>query len=166
MAYAQVADVLYPFPRFQTALPNNVSNAAIQSWLDTGKAEIRARFLRRNIDPDDPSTLGWTPPLTALTTDQANVLRKFNVAYAIGKFGDALFNQMNEGELKLVERAWAEWEGMSKDTDASGMELSVRSRYILGNDGVYDALFTPSAAHVQVSPSLVALRGPISIPLW
>lgn len=158
MAYCTIADVLGPFPRFQQALPNNISNASIQGWIDIGKAEIRSRFLRRGIDPDSPSTLGWNPPLITLTADQSNVLRKFNTAYGLARFGDAAFSQLNDGELKIVERAWEEWKSMSMDTDASGKELR-RSGYILGNDGAYDALFDPSAAHVQVSPLFGGMAG-------
>lgn len=153
MSYATVQDVLNPFPRFQTNLPNNVSTAAIQSWLDMGKAEIRARFLRRGLDPDAPATLGWNPPLSTLTTDQANVLRKFNAAYGIAMFGDAIFGQMSKGEIAIVERAWKMWSSMSADADGSS------SKFILGNDGSFDALFSPDAALVAIAPQFGGIAG-------
>lgn len=153
MSYATYSDVLFPFPRFQVGLPNNLSAAAIQAWLDEGKAVIRARFLRRNLDPDNPSTLGWDPPLTQLTTDQTNILRRFNKSYAIVEFGSAAYSQLNEGELKLVGTYKSIWDSMSKDTDGAS------SKYILGSDGVFDAIFTPTAAHVQVTPQFSGIAG-------
>jgi hypothetical protein len=112
VSYAAITDVLAPFPRFQQALPNNITNAAIQGWLDQGKAEIRARFLRRSIDPDVPPSLGWDPPLTVLTPDQTNVLVKFNAAYGIVWFGNAAYNQLNEGELAIVKFSTKLWQSM------------------------------------------------------
>ena len=156
-SYCQVSDVLNDWPRFIQSLPNNITNAAIQQWIDIGKAEIRARFLRRSLDPDNPSSLGWSPPLVSLTTDQANILLKFNVAYARLRFGHAAFAQMSAGELKLVTEATREWESMIGNVDATGKRVG--KEYILGNDGVYDALFTPSAAHVQVEPQFSGVAG-------
>lgn len=155
--YCQVSDALNLFPRFQADLPNNITSAAIQNWIDQGKAMIRARFLRRGLDPDNPATLGWNPPLTALTPDQANVLAKFNIAYVVGRFGDAAYSILSEGELKLVSRAWDEWNSMSSETDGVGPVAmrntsSRSSRFILGNDGLYDAIFSPNATHVQIGP--------------
>jgi len=158
VSYATVQDVLNAFPRFQTSLPNNVSNAAITSWLDMGKAEIRARFLRRGLDPDQPSTLGWNPPLTVLTTDQANVLRKFNAAYGIARFGNVIYSQLSKGEIAVIERAWKEWGSMAVDADGKS------SKFILGNDGTFDALFSPDAAIVQISPQLGGIAGAVFDP--
>ena len=157
-AYCQIADVLYAFPRFQTGLPNNISNTGIQSWIDEGKAEIRARFLRRGLDPDNPPSLGWSPPLTVLTTDQANVLRKFNVAYAIMMFGDVAMAQMSDGELGIAKRAEKFYRARGRNTDAAG-ERGKGGPWILGNDGVYDALFTPNAVTVQVGPQVGGWAG-------
>lgn len=149
------------FPRFQSNLPNNITTAAIQSWVDTGKAEIRARFLRRGLDPDSPSTLGWNPPLTQLTADQANVLLKFNAAYGIGMFMDAAYSALEEGEVSVGKRAWEVWKSMSSGTDGRDDNplLRTSAKFILGNDGVYDALFSPNAAHVSISPTFAGVAG-------
>ena len=152
-SYAQVSDVLALFPRFQVNLPLGVTNTIIQNWLNEGKAEIRSRFLRRNLDPDNPQTLGWSPPLTELTADQAAVLSKFNMAYAIVKLGMVLYTEMSEHELSIVKRFEEEWTSMIYDTDGES------KKYILSNDGVYDTLFTPTAAHVQVQPLFAGIAG-------
>ena len=150
MSYAAITDVLAPFPRFQQALPNNITNAAIQGWLDQGKAEIRARFLRRSIDPDVPPSLGWDPPLTVLTPDQTNVLVKFNAAYGIVWFGNAAYNQLNEGELAIVKFSTKLWQSMVEDVEGSGG----KGKYLLGNSGAYDALFIPDSTHVATGPQV------------
>ncbi len=80
MGYCTVDDVGALFPDFKRNALGSVSDAQIQTWIDTRAARIRSTLLLRNIDP---ATL-------VLTTDQANLLKIVNVDGAAADLADTL----------------------------------------------------------------------------
>ena len=142
MGYCSTSDVISVFPRFQADLPNGVQTPQIQSWIDQGKAEIRAKFLKRGYDPDAPATLNFNPPISVLTTDQLALLQKMNTAYGVKVLGGVLYSALTESELAVVKRFILDWQFMVEGIPAIAGTAQVASELDQGN---YDALFDQDA---------------------
>lgn len=118
----------------------SIQDSTIQAWLDDAKAEIRARFLRRGIDPDTGLTAG---------TDQANILRKLNLESGIRDLAHVL------------EYSWAK---SNLDDFGNGIRSPLGAkrfsdgRFDSITKGEYDVLFVgPTGGpvkHLDIEPEL------------
>jgi len=141
-SYCTPADVRGAFPNFNANQAGSVSDVSIQTWLNDAKAEIRARFLRRGIDPDSPA---WTAD-----TDQANILHKLNLESGIRDLAHVL------------EYSWAKqnMDGFNSETVRSplGAKRFSDGRFAAITLGEYDALFLnasgPPVQHLDPEPVL------------
>jgi hypothetical protein len=135
MAYCTVDDVCTAFPRFVRNATGSVQDTQIQGWIDDRKARIRAALVARNIDPD-----AETP-----TSDQAAFLRALNRDGAIADLGDAL-----QGGLALQP---------SEYSLAGSRRQSFERQIKEIKEGLYDALFSTLARHVEIEPLLGGIGG-------
>jgi hypothetical protein len=135
MGYCAVDDVCNAFPRFVRNAPGSIQDTDIQGWIDDRKARIRGAFLARLIDPD----------AMTLTTDQSNFLRALNRDGAIADLGDALQGNvaLQPGEYSLAGSHRQSFERQIKEI----------------KDGLYDALFSGIARHVEIEPLLGGIAG-------
>ncbi len=141
MSYCTPADVRGVFPSFQANQSGSVSDTTLQTWLDDAKAEIRARFLRRNIDPD----------ATATDPDQTNILRKLNLESGVRDLAHVLEYSWSKGNM----------EGFGDGTIRSplGAKRFSDGRFDAITKGEYDALFlnnstTTAVRHIDVEPQM------------
>lgn len=140
-SYCTPSDVRGAFPSVQPNQPDSIQDTTIQTWLDDAKAEIRARFLRRGIDPDVNITSG---------SDQANILRKLNLESGIRDLAHVL------------EYTWAKgnMEGFGDGTIRSplGAKRFSDGRFDSITKGEYDALFLAATStpvqHLDPEPAL------------
>jgi hypothetical protein len=135
MSYCTVDDVCTAFPRFVRNAPGSIQDTDIQGWIDDRKARIRGAFLARLIDPD----------AMTLTADQSNFLRALNRDGAIADLGDALQGNiaLQPGEYSLAGSHRQSFERQIKEI----------------KDGLYDALFSGIARHVEIEPLLGGMAG-------
>lgn len=141
-SYCNPTDVRNAFPSFQGNQSGSIADTTIQTWLDDAKAEIRARFLRRAIDPDNPSWIAGT--------DQANILHKLNLESGIRDLAHVL------------EYSWAKqnMDGFNTETVRSplGAKRFSDGRFAAITLGEYDALFLNASGtpvqHLDVQPAL------------
>ncbi len=135
MSYCTVDDVCTAFPRFARNAANSIQDTQIQDWIDDRKARIRGAFLARLIDPD---TL-------ALTADAANFLRALNRDGAIADLGDAL-----QGDVTLQPGEYSLAGAHRQSFERQINEIK---------QGLYDALFSGLARHVEIEPLLGGTAG-------
>jgi hypothetical protein len=135
MSYCTVDDVCTAFPRFVRNAAGSVQDTQIQGWIDDRKARIRGAFLARLIDPD----------AVTLTADQANFLRALNRDGAIADLGDAL-----QSELTLQPSEYS-----LAGSHRQGFERQIKEI----KEGLYDALFSTLARHVEIEPLLGGIGG-------
>lgn len=128
MSYCTVDDVCTAFPRFARNAANSIQDMQIQGWIDDRKARIRAAFLARLIDPD----------ALTLSSDAANFLRALNRDGAIADLGDALQGNVSlqPGEYSLAGERRSSFERQIGEV----------------KQGLYDALFSGLARHVEIEP--------------
>ncbi|MGB9487667.1 MAG: hypothetical protein WCD04_16335 [Terriglobia bacterium] len=135
MSYCTVDDVCTAFPRFVRNAANSIQDTQIQDWIDDRKARIRSAFLARLIDPD---TL-------ALTVDAGNFLRALNRDGAIADLGDAL-----QGDVTLQPGEYSLAGSHRQSFERQINEIK---------EGLYDALFSGLARHVEIEPLLGGTAG-------
>jgi hypothetical protein len=135
MGYCTVDDVCTAFPRFVRNTAGSIQDTQIQDWIDDRKARIRGAFLARLIDPD----------AMTLTADEASFLRALNRDGAIADLGDAL-----QGNVSLQP---------SEYSLAGSHRQSFERQIKEIKEGLYDALFSPEARHVEIEPLLGGIAG-------
>jgi hypothetical protein len=135
MSYCTVDDVCTAFPRFVRNATGSIQDTQIQGWIDDRKARIRGAFLARLIDPDNMT----------LTSDQAAFLRALNRDGAIADLGDALQGNVSlqPGEYSLAGSRRQSFERQIEEI----------------KQGLYDALFSGLARHVEIEPLLGGTGG-------
>lgn len=143
MSYCTPADVYTAFPLFTPNSPSNPSTASVQIWLDEAKAYIRAKFLKRGIDPDNPP-VGFNPPVLVLTTDQSNILRYLNMISGIADLGAVLrYVAAQSGTLGIDDRAPVYPLNPKRFEDG---------RFSQVETGQFDQLFNSSARVLSIFP--------------
>ena len=135
MSYCTVDDVCTAFPRFVRNAAGSIQDTQIQNWIDDRKARIRGALLARLIDPD----------AMELTTDQGNFLRALNRDGAIADLGDAL-----QGNLVLQPGEYSLAGERRKSFERQLAEIK---------QGLFDALFSGVARHVEIEPLLGGVAG-------
>jgi hypothetical protein len=135
MSYCTVDDVCSAFPRFVRNAAGSIRDTDIQGWIDDRKARIRGAFLARLIDPD----------ALTLSTDAVNFLRALNRDGAIADLGDAL-----QGNVSLQPGEYSLAGEHRKSFERQIGEIK---------QGLYDALFSGLARHVEIEPLLGGIAG-------
>jgi hypothetical protein len=128
MSYCTVDDVCTAFPRFVRNSSGSIQDSDIQDWLNNWKARIRGAFQSRQIDPD---TL-------RLNADQAAFLRALNLEAGMAELGSAL-----EGNVTLQPGEYSLPASRRRSCERQIEEIK---------KGLYDAMFSQLARHVEIEP--------------
>jgi hypothetical protein len=143
--------VLFPVARLQSwtdvgrvagevagfARGGNISDAQIQTWIESVAQSIAGAMMRRGLSLD-PAT--WQLPGTAADPAPVGVLEMINRLGAAARLAAAIAGQWTSGEWGLAKGLTADYQ----------REMAALSR------GDYDKFFRPQAATVESGPLLAA----------